>query len=306
MNVEQWLLVDLTGRFFHRGIARKDVLRFIDMLAKFYSDVIERESPERVFDLDTSSILRKILYIVCERNNVDYFSLTHSRLDSLVVLTKTLGGEIGEELHFKKRDLNNDFSKGKVYIETYQKRNEIMNKEERVYESSIRSYTLTSFFYQCYGLFRYVLKSYFDRLKKSVKIKAINGFSKVISPSLIEGFLYSFKMNINKLLRAKLPCSQCNFDLNNNGYFYLPLSYLVEGVSPVFFGGIVSDYQVIDSIRAHIPFDKSVAVKEHRAMISERTNKGVRKISDIPSVYYFGLYTKCKDQINPVDRKSVV
>lgn len=301
INTEQWLLTDLNGRFFHNGITRDDCIRFIDFLAKFYIDVIETQRPEFIYDIDTSSVLRDVLYIIAKRYNIKYLALTHSRYKDYVVVTETIGNDIGDELKMLSAHLTDeDILKAIDDLTLLQSKNDILNEEEKKIEESRGQYGLTQYIYSIYCLIRSVISTLLSRDRELHKIGLISsGFKLVVSPSILRGAFYTLLMNTRKYMRSSFSIRNTRSPHHVKDYFYFPLSYLVEGVSSEYSGGLVSDIQILDFIRPYINYKETVIVKEHRAMVPERTSRDVKKISSIPGIYYVGLNAKEDFDITP-------
>lgn len=300
INIEQWFLKDITGRSYHGNITREDTLRFIDFLALFYENVIQEHSPNIIYDLDTSSVARSVLNLIAKRNNITYLSLTHSRYEDYVVVTKTLGCDVGGELLDKSNQLTSDqlTCAESIYLKFKNKSN-LLNKEETRAEEARTNYNFIKFLITIYTYTKYTLRvSVSEKCLLSITRSLSPGFRCFFSPSRWSNYFYSLNMAYKKYVRAKKKKNIFNNNFQDS-YFYMPFGYTVEGLSAEFSGGWLGDLVLLNVLRPCIPLNACIVAKEHRAMIPERTFAEAKKLKNMPGVLYIGLHNSDDMDVDP-------
>ena len=290
INLDPILLSDISGRFYNKSINRSDLLRYADFLCEFFCAVLEKEKPSFILDIENFSLLRKILLITCNRYNVTYISLIHTRLDNFVLLTKTLGLELKKENKLRK---NLSEKKIKDFIKYYTNRESLLNKDEVIFQKKqISSLSIIFFLKTLYKIFRQIVYCV------SIKVNETNipiekrGLGKIINPSVVEGTVYNLISSIREFINSLPSFEKKIGDLKNQKYFYFPLAYLLEGMQSGEIGNALNDDEIISRIRPFVPLGLKVLMKEHRSMILERSFYSRSKLSQIPSMHFLGKSIK--------------
>ena len=115
----------------------------------------------------------------------------------------------------------------------------------------------------------------------------------------MEGYLYNIRC-IFKLSQAKINTEEKQ---NFENYYYFPLGYTIENVSGSTLGNILSDFEIINKLRIFMHPLTKIIIKEHRSMISERSNKQKKFLKNLKfnSFYYIGEKVTSNIQNNPLN-----
>ena len=298
INLDQSQISDLSNRSYHDDINKIDMLNFLDYLAIYFIDVIEKYNPENIYDLNTQSYLRKLLFLITEKRKIKYKSIIHSLFNEYVLSTNTLGEEINKEynsINLKSQDIEI----AKETISSFRKKESILNIAEQEYSAQLEKPPIIDFVKRFYVTTRFTLRTYLNRRRSKLKIpKRTSGFMKIINPSLRQGYLYNLKCIFN-LLKAKINKES---ELNLEDYYYFPLGYTLENISASTTGNILSDLEIINKLRIFMnPFSK-IIVKEHRSMISERNKAQKIYLKKLKknSIYYIGEKVISNKENNPL------
>ncbi|MFA6312427.1 MAG: hypothetical protein WC681_13175 [Sterolibacterium sp.] len=289
-NTEQQFVGDVIGREYYGKTRREDYLRLVDLLAHYFDSVVRQWNPQVIYDLDTSSIYRFILLLIAKRYGVQYLSLTHSRFEDYVLVTKTLGNSIGTELHSKSQTLDSkQLEAGIRKCQEFRARTNLLNKEEARDESIRMRYSVSDFVREVASNAKFWAFTVVSARTHSLNgLDLAPGFAALLAPSVAAGFLFNVQIAFRRLTRTFGSFKLVGPEMPRR-YFYMPLAYTAEGVTPEFSGGWLGDLIVLGVLRPWIPLDVSLVVKEHRAMVPERTPSQAVAIDSIPGVRYIGL-----------------
>tara|TARA_B100000242_G_C43047324_1_gene488955 strand:- start:945 stop:2435 length:1491 start_codon:yes stop_codon:yes gene_type:complete len=299
INVDQSQISDLSNRSYHKGITKLDILNFVDFLIRYYNDVLDKYQPKIIYDLNYESYNRKLLYFISEKRKIKYKTIIPSLFEDFVFSSTSLGEKINDE-YITSSLKEGDIIKAREKINLFLKKKSILNKDEIEYSNNLETPLIKYFLKSVYGATRFSLKLFLKRTSLKLKLpKRDSGFMKIINPSLMEGYLYNIRC-IFKLSQAKINTEEKQ---NFENYYYFPLGYTIENVSGSTLGNILSDFEIINKLRIFMHPLTKIIIKEHRSMISERSNKQKKFLKNLKfnSFYYIGEKVTSNIQNNPLN-----
>ncbi len=286
LNLDQSQISDISFRNYHKGITKLDMLNFLDFMALYINDVIDKYNPRNIYDLNNTGYLRKLILLITEKRSIKYRTIIHSLFSEYILKTDTLGEKIDKE--YKSIDESSEFLLlARNKINDFIKQKSFSIEAEKQYIKKLEEPVFKEILKKFYGYTRFSLKTFLQRKKSNLKFpKRSSGFMKIINPSLSKGYLYNLN-SILKYLKAKIG-NENNLLLKD--YFYFPLGYTIENISASSSGNILSDFEIINKIRVFMHPLSKILIKEHRAMINERAYSQKRFLKKLKynSIFYLG------------------
>ena len=298
INLEQWQTTDISGRKMHYA-NKSNVIRYLDFIYGYFKEVIKNNNPNKIFDVDVCEAVRKVLHLICIKNNVNYISLCHSRFQDYILKTTTLAEDLPLEYKYFNSS-KNDLDRAKDSIEEFINSKSLLNSDEINFQKKQNLNPFIKLILSIYSDIRFAIKISINinREREIIKFHDNSDLKDIFYPSQFKSLIFKLK------LRIKLFLAQINKKININkfeNYFYYPLNYLNEGISAQTIGDHLTDYEIINKIRISFPFNKKLIIKEHRAMIPERRIRDIKRLKKLikNSFYYIGDSVNSNSNLSP-------
>lgn len=278
VNVDGYMLQDLTGRSYLGKVGQEDFFKYIYLISKYIEDVLDDQKPNCVFDLSTDSFMRVLLSLHCKKRKIRYRSLVHSCFMNQVFVTDYLNFTPSMGVNFTDSDMDkalralSDFSSLPTTMRVAELRD-----EEKVNTGGIKKFFINSIKNMIFTLRTSLRKRHKFLFKLDISPALMN----CINPNTWRALTSNLMCNTRELIRNSMPKKK--FNLDGRPFYYVPLSYFVEALDPFFCGECFGETVQMNMLRGFVPLDSALLVKDHRAMLGERTFADERLLSAIPS-----------------------
>lgn len=258
-------------------------LTFLELSYKRVIEVISDFEPDIIIDTEDGELLRTILNEVAYKKRIPYITIDYPRYEEYKIPTYTLGVKIDEFLRVEYNNFLNmplkDLSYELDYVLDFRNSSKIMSKE---FKGTITSqYKASSLIYS----FKYLL----GKLFYFWDVYLINGNFKflkrktILYPNPIKYFLFYAKVELKKQLLYR---KNSYFEIPdaNDKYVYMPLHLIPESTTFVKAPFYINELNIIEQVSKALPINWKLYVKEHQAMLGERSFKFYNEIKKIPNV----------------------
>jgi hypothetical protein len=280
-------------------------LNFLELGYKKVIEVVEDFKPDLILDNDNAELLRTILNEVAFNKKIPYITVDHPRYELYKIPTYCLGvrnedsfvEEYSKCLKLKPKDLSEEYE----YIYEMRKNSNIMSQE---YKGTITSnYSPNSLIYATKYLVGIVMYLYNVYLKnKNFKLLKKNS---ILYSNPIKLFTYFLKIELKSQYLFKKNKYFEN-PVKDEDYVYMPLHLIPESTTFVLSPFFINELNIIEQVSKSLPIGWKLYVKEHRAMVGERSLSFYEDVKKIPNVklVHFNYYNDPKPWIE--NAKGVV
>ena len=288
-NLNQQLISSQsTTRHFHnrpyyKYSKQSENLYYLQLGYKKVLSVLDKFKPDVILDTEDSELLRTILNEIAYRKKIPYINIDYPRYEKYKIPTFNLGLKVDslfekEYNKFLKSDL--EFLSNEIdYINNTRNKNKMMSSE---FKGTITSQYKPS---NLLKVSKYIIVKalYFFSvyiLKKNFKIVSNKN---LIFTSPIKHFYFYLKVEIKKQILYRKNKYFQN-PVNNEEYVYMPLHLIPESTTYVKAPFYVNELFLIEQISKSLPITWKLYVKEHQAMIGERSLQFYKRIKRFPNV----------------------
>ncbi len=285
-------------RFYFNYTSFEQNLIFLELGYKKVVEILEDFIPDVILDIEDSEFLRTIINEVAFRMKIPYINIDFPRFEDYKIPTFCLGLDI--DAYFKQKyecflsgfdsQLKNEYD----YILNFRKSKNIMSHE---YLGTVTSkYKADSIFYTLKVLVG--MSIYFWNLSLVSGYWKTRKRKEIIFSNPFKHFLFYVKVAFKKQLlyrKNKYFVSP----LENESYVYMPLHLIPESTTFLKAPFYINEFHIIEQISKSLPIGWKLYVKEHQAMIGERSLSFYRNVNKIPNVrlVHFNYYSDPKPWI---------
>lgn len=255
---------------------------------KCVESIFDDFHPDLILDLDDAELPRQIVNEIAHDRSIDYITIDHPRFEFYKLATTSLAKLPIQNFVETYRQVYNDntlfLSEEFSYIKDYHEKASIMPKE---YSNTITSKyepdSLFNIIKHLYGNLYYFFEQ--DFIAKNLKIKQKN---KYIYPSSLEYMKYYIRVEFT---RRKLLKKNKYFDVPelSEKYVYMPLHLIPESTTFVKAPFYVDELSIIEAVSKSLPIDWKLYVKEHQAMLGERSKSFYKHVKELHNVKLISL-----------------
>ena len=258
-------------------------LYWLELNYKKVISVLDEFKPDMVLDFNDAELQRTILNEVCTKKKIPYITIEYSKFGyyKLPALHNTLGidkyvrDKYEENLKKSKEELSEMYD----YIMDFREKNSIMNKEfAGTVTGKYKKDSLEQFAKEMLGKYIYFWNQ--DHTAKNRKLKKTDKRLYAETRAYIRHY---WQVNI---LRRKFLDKNDIFEnpVEGENYVYMPLHLIPE--STVFIKGsyYIDELNLIEQISKSLPIGWKLYVKEHQAMLGERSVEFYKKVKEIHNV----------------------
>ncbi len=258
-------------------------LYWIELNYKKVLSVIEEFKPDMVLDFNDAELQRTIMNEVCTEKKIPYVTIEYSKFGyyKLPALHNTLGidqyvrDRYAENLKRSKEELSEMYD----YINDFRAKNSIMNAEfKNTVTGKYKKDTLEQFAKEMLGKYIYFWNQ--DHTAKNKKLKKTDKRLYAETRAYIRHY-----WQVNILRRIFLDKNDIfENPVEGENYVYMPLHLIPE--STVFIKGsyYIDELNLIEQISKSLPIGWKIYVKEHQAMLGERSVEFYKKVKEIHNV----------------------
>lgn len=281
----------LSKRFHNRNIYIKtsfeQQLYWLQLNYKKVEQIFDDFKPDYIFDLDNSELFRSVISEVSNYRDIIYINLQHPRFEMHKIYSRSTKWD---NTQFTNKYLEN-FSKNKIvlskeysYIKEFREKSNIMSIEwsNPIWSvDNTANYDRDSFlkiFKNLFGkvIYYYNLNFYKGRTFLSKK-------NKIFFPGAKKFFLFFLKFELKRwYLLGKN--KYFSIPIIDEKYVYMPLHLIPESSTFVHAPYYINELFLIEQISKSLPIGLKLYVKEHQAMLGERSLDFYKKVNSLSNV----------------------
>lgn len=270
-------------RSYYKYSTQADNLHYIQLGYKKVLSVLDKFKPDVILDSEDSEFLRTILNEIAFKKKIPYINIDYPRYEKYKIPTFNLGLRVDsffekEYINFLNKDdakLANEFA----YINEVRSKKNIMSSE--FYGTVTSQYKPIKFL----KAIKYIIVKalYFTNVyvfKNNFKI--VNNKA-IIFTSPLKHFYFYLKVEIKKQILYRKNKYFEN-PIKDENYVYMPLHLIPESTTFVKAPYYINELFLIEQISKSLPVSWKLYVKEHQAMIGERSLQFYNRINKFPNV----------------------
>lgn len=246
-------------------------------------EIFEEFQPDMILDLDDAELPRTVINEIAYVKKIPYITIDHPRYELYKLYTYQMG--IGIDSYFKTafeknlQESKENFKEEIEYIQTFRRQHEIMSKE---FKNTITAQYEKEGFIKSAKTFIAKLNYFLhqDYIAKNIKLKKTNALLYPNSKDYIQ-FYASYILNRNYLLGRN---RFFHDPIEGEPYVYMPLHLIPESTTFVKAPFYVNELEVIEAVSKALPCGWKIYVKEHQAMLGERSFSFYERVNQIPNV----------------------
>ncbi len=273
----------LHSRFFfnHTTLAQNQI--FLELGYKKVIHVLDEFKPDVIFDVEDGELLRAIINEVAFKRKLPYVNIDYPRFEGYKIPTYCLGVQSDGYLKLEydrchamsKSDLTDEYE----YVANLRDGGSIMSKE---FHGTITSQYEPDHLYS-------VFKSLVEKFLYFWSVFVISGNSRlarkrqILYSSPIKHFLFYLKVALKKQLLFR---ENWYFEKpdKNDTYVYMPLHLIPESTTFVKAPFYINELNIIEQVSKSLPINWKLYVKEHQAMVGERSLSFYNAVKKFPNV----------------------
>jgi hypothetical protein len=270
-------------RPYYKYSTQTDNLLYIQLGYKKIINILDQFNPDVILDTEDSELLRTILNEVAFKRKIPYINIDYPRYERFKIPTFNLGLKV--DAYFE-NEYNRIFSQKEAQLSdeiTYV--NEIRNK--RSIMSSEFFGTVTNQYKPVKYLkaFKFILIKalYFFNVYFIKKNYSIINNKSIVFTSPLKHFYFYLKVEIKKQILYRNNKYFTN-PVKGEVYVYMPLHLIPESTTFVKAPFYINELFLIEQISKSLPVTWMLYVKEHQAMIGERSLEFYNRVNLIPNV----------------------
>ena len=281
-----------TGRMEAPQVVRADLVKYYSLLFDFYCSVIEKLSPHIVFDPYPNTVSRFVFQLACERYQIKYLTMFHSRYDDYLVISESVD-EPGVKLRskYEKDKTAPILARAKKIVIDFRKKTEVLSNDELNFQKKYARYGLVDVLKVTLSSVKWIIhnKTIVNRQSWFKNVDGA-GFKQLIIGSSPRAAFLNVMTASRVLLRSTFNIKKAK--TVKGPFFYWPLSYCNEGES-IFTKGGFFDTSYLEMIRYSLSLSDMIVIKDHRAMLGERSRCDIKFIKSIKEFLF----------VSPLDEK---
>lgn len=270
-------------RPYYKYTTQVDSLNYLQLGYKKVLNVIDTFKPDVILDSEDSELLRSILNEIAYKRKIPYISIDYPRYEKYKIPTFNLGLKTGSffEKEYKKFFVKDEseLAEELAYIFEIRSKKSIMSSEFLG--------TITSQYkpFKVLKVFKYIIVKFlyfFNVYVVNKNFKIVNNQS-IIFTSPVKHLYFYLKVEIKKqiLYRKNKYFSK---PLSDDNFVYMPLHLIPESTTFVKAPYYINEMFLIEQISKSLPVTWILYVKEHQAMIGERSFEFYRRVNQLPNV----------------------
>jgi hypothetical protein len=270
-------------RIYYRNSSNEQQLYWLELNYKNAIQIIDTFQPDTIIDIDNSELARNIINEIAYKKNIPYITIDHPRYELFKIPTYNLGLFTNEKMVTLYNEKNQNSKKNLIksynYINQYRAQKKIMSSE---YKNDITSkYERDSLLKTLKTLIE--ISVYFwnqDISSKNLKLKNSNKI--LFAPSLNFITFYA-QMGLRKWYLYGKNSFFNDPDINDK-YVYMPLHLIPESSTLTAAPFYINELTIIEQVSKSLPAGWKLYVKEHQAMLGQRSLKFYKKVNYLHNV----------------------
>lgn len=271
------------NRFYFSDCTYEQQMYWLELNYKNAIDIIEKFKPDVIFDLDDAELPRSIINEIAYKEGIPYITLEHPRYDFYKYPTYTMGIGIDKyfaELYHHFLNVSETSLEDEIqYVKNYREQSTIMPIE---YKNTITSqYKKDKLLMMSKVLLGKIM--YFFEQDISAGNYRLKKKNKILYPGALKYIRFYFQVEFRK--RRLFDKNPYFIDpIEGESYVYMPLHLIPESTTFVKAPLYVNELFIIEEISKSLPIGWMLYVKEHQAMLGERSLAFYKQVNQLPNV----------------------
>ena len=283
----QFMFSQYLTRHFHfrnymRDSTQEEQVNWLCLNYRNIEKILDEYRPDVIIDTDNAELARIVLLETSYKRNIPYITLEFPRYETYKTCSYQLG--IGIDPYFidayeKALSGNEPKDEEIEYIRNFREKKNIMSVEyQNTIDSKYSPDPVILIMKRLTGIFLY-----FYRQNISAGNLAVKKTKSIIFPSTLEYLKFYWRV---EWTRRKLLSSNHVFEAPVAGekYVYMPLHLIPESTTFVKAPFFINELSIIEAVSKALPPTWKLYVKEHQAMLGERTLDFYDAVKKIPNV----------------------
>lgn len=257
-------------------------LLWLSCLYKNIEGILDDFQPDVIFDCDIAELPRTLLNEVAHSRGIPYISIAYSKYQMYKIPSYTLN--LGVEAYFAceyEKFLKEDNTEEEAYVREFREKKSIKNSTYLVKGNPTYAYEvepLIDTIKSIYGRWRYFVNQ--DKPKRNKKLKKQNPVLFVDSKKYMKFWTKT------RFFRRWLYKTKSLFEnpVDGESYVYMPLHLVPESTTYSIAPFWINELSAIEAVSKSLPAGWRLYVKEHQAMLGERSMDFYKKVKKIPNV----------------------
>ncbi len=256
---------------------------WLELNYKKILSIFDEFKPDMILDFDNAELQRTIINEVSYKRGIPYITIEYSKFG--LYKYPTFQNTVGIDSYMEKKYRENfkkpreELAEMYAYIDTYQKESSIMNPE---FAGTVTAQYRRSSLFWIARVMRGKLHYFWnmDITKKNLKLKRSNKILYAPSLPYIRHYLQV------ELQRRKYMGRNKVFEnpIEGENYVYMPLHLIPESTVFVKASYYVDECNLIEQVSKSLPVGWRLYVKEHQAMLGERSIEFYKKVKELHNV----------------------
>ena len=258
-------------------------LNFVELSYKKVLDVLEDYMPDVIIDIEDGEFLRTVINEVAYKKAIPYITIDYPRYEGYKIPTYCLGlktedylkEEYNRCIQMSKEELADEYN----YILDLKNKSSIMSKEfKNTITSQYKPTSIIDVLKYLTGKVLYFWNVYI--INGNIKLTRKNN---IFYANPIKHFLFYVRLEFKKqiLLRSN---SYFEEPEENDEYVYMPLHLIPESTTFVKAPFYINELHIIEQVSKSLPIGWKLYVKEHQAMLGERSYEFYKRVKKFPNV----------------------
>lgn len=258
-------------------------LNYVELSYRKVNKVLDDFNPDLIIDIEDGELIRTVLNEVAYKRKIPYITIDYPRFEGYKIPTYNMGVKLEKYLIEEYNDfllktadeLVNEYD----YIFEMRKKTNIMSNE---FIGTITSqYKPSSLIF----VFKYLIGKilYFWNVYITNGNIRLTQRKNILYANPIKHFLFYTSVEIKKQFLLR-PNKYFEAPDENDDYVYMPLHLIPESTTFVKAPFYINELYIIEQVSKSLPIGWKLYVKEHQAMLGERSYEFYRNVRKFPNV----------------------
>lgn len=270
-------------RYFWKVCTYSQQLNWLILNYKYLEHLIEEFRPDVVIHSDNEEVGRCVLREICHKKNTPNICLEYPRYETYKTTTYNLGFQIDNRFahHYQENYAKTpaELSEEITYVEDFRKKSSIMHS---MYKNDITAQYKPDGLYKDLKFFYSVLRLFVQQ-DIEAKNNAVKRSNPILYPSTW-GYLKYFALYLMRKEYLMRKNKYFKTPIEGEKYIYMPLHLIPESTTFVLAPFYINELHIIEAVSKSLPAGWYLYVKEHQAMVGERSIEFYKRVSRLSNV----------------------
>ncbi|MRH41226.1 hypothetical protein GH741_00895 [Aquibacillus halophilus] len=256
---------------------------WLELSYKKVINVLDEFAPDVILDSDDAELMRTILNEIAYKRSIPYITINYPRYKDYKIPTFCLGlknekfliDEYSKCLELSQEKLSDEYKE----VLNIREESTIMSKEfANTITSQYKQSNILAMMKTLLGKVLYFWNVYITN--KNIKLRRKKS---IIYPNPIKYLLFYLIVEMKKQILFR-PNKYFETPKETDKYVYMPLHLIPESTTFVKAPYYIDELNVIAQVSKSLPIGWKLYVKEHQAMLGERSLKFYKRVKEFPNV----------------------